>query len=194
MADTSEDIKLANMLASQYGKLHTIETELYNDEAKLNDLLMRPMAKGHPGFVYFRPFMIFAIIVFAVLLFYSPFFNYALLLDSVPKDYAQITLMIPFFSAALILITGAVFAVNRKNNSAKVEAQKDFESRTPKIEKLKKAISELEADQAELSSELKQYDTLIPKQHRNQMDMKRVAYLLESGRASSIKEAVETLS
>ena len=102
--------------------------------------------------------------------------------------------MIPFFSAALILITGAVFAVNRKNNSAKVEAQKDFESRTPKIEKLKKAISELEADQAELSSELKQYDTLIPKQHRNQMDMKRVAYLLESGRASSIKEAVETLS
>lgn len=183
-----ESLDLVETLLAKYTEIEDLESEVGDCEIKLS----HPLVHGRTAsgmFHYFWSFLLASGIA-AVVCFFLWLANCISIYNTFPWPE-----VLNFFYSIIplgIFIFGLVYSIrkSRAEYNALIElTNKELQDRAD----LKKKYRELENRLVDCRSELIKLDRNIPEEYRNTHSMTKMKYLLESGKASSLKSAITCL-
>lgn len=181
-----ESLDLVETLQTKYTEIKELETEISDCEYKLSHPLVHGRVPTH-FFRYFWKFMLVSGISFVVFSWYG----FALGLSNFPWP----EVIMPFFFSitAGIFIFGLIYSIRRSNAEA-VAIDEYNEKEQQDRKELRTKSRELKERLAECESDLIKLDWAIPEKYRNTRSMKTLKFIMESGKASDLREAINYLS
>lgn len=183
-----ESLDLVETLLAKYTEIEDLESEVGDCEIKLS----HPLVHGRTAsgmFHYFWKFLLASGIA-AVVCFFLWLANCISIYNTFPWPE-----VLNFFYSIIplgIFIFGLIYSIrkSRADYDGLVEyTNQELQDRAD----LRKKYRELESRLADRKSELMKLDSNIPEEYRNAHSMTKMKYLLESGKASSLKSAITCL-
>ena len=184
-----ESLDLVETLQTKYTELNDLESEVSDCKNELSRPLVHGRTPTNP-FRYFWKFLLASGIAVVVCfwLWLATCFRFS---DPFPWPEA-----LTIFYAIIplgIFIFGLIYSIraSRADYDGLVEyTNQELQDRAD----LRKKYRELESRLADRKSELIKLDSNIPEEYRNAHSMTKIKYLLESGKASSLKSAITCLN
>lgn len=177
----ADSIIFVDNLKSRYTEVEKMQKAIIDNESRL----IRPLELNYRSYSFFRFFwkyLLFAFISFYLLLIIAAL--------AAGNDTAfNIFLAIAFIAPVALLITGGVLSAKRReeeNEAISMGNQRAKDSR----QRLEKETAELKNTLAIKKRELYKAASVLPEDFRKSTSMSQIKRLLESGKASSIKEAI----
>lgn len=180
-----ESLDLVETLLAKYTEIEDLESEVGDCEIKLS----HPLVHGRTAsgtFHYFWSFLLASGIAVVVCLFLWFFLSF----NGFP--WPKVLNFLCSGTPLGIFIFGLIYSIrkSRAEYNALIElTDKELQDRAD----LKKKYRELESRLIDSRSELIKLDRNIPEEYRNTHSMTKMKYLLESGKASSLKSAITCL-
>lgn len=179
-----ESIEFADKLKNMYVEVEKLEHEVADHEARIS----KPLSLDYRFYSFFRFFWKY--LVWAAVSFFVMDFLALITMRAEGAMYFFFAMM--FISPIVLLIVGVINAGKRRDE----ENAAIFEGN----ERAKRQRVELEKDTAELKSklaikkrELAKEEVNVPEDLRKSSSMSAIKTLLQSGKASSLQEAITTL-
>ena len=192
--NTSEEaVSMADYLADIYDSIQKLESNISNCERQLlSQQSSFPQAR-YRAFRFFLPFFIASLIIAGLSVLFLAIQIVIADSNEFGRTFEKIIPFAHFIIIMIIHVPGGVYARNKRDklNSAMDEYEADCKK---KSEELQKKCIDLKTRLKIVQEEAASYNEIIPADLRKRVGMVRVRKLIESGRASTIEEAVSILS
>ncbi len=162
MIDHIEGIRLAQRIASAYKEMKSTEEEIENlqkenkrDESSID-------TSRHEFVEYFKPFLIFAMIVGLIVLFFAYLENFMLHYNGDPGAdfFGKIWFLLPLAWVLLITLPAGIYS-NRRKNKVNARMDEDENYRRKKISEREAGISKLNDRLKELRAEVDECNEIL---------------------------------
>lgn len=177
-----ESLELVKTLHTKYAEILDLENEISGCETKLSRPLVHGRVPSHM-FRYFWKFLVASAIAVVVC--------FWLWLASFNSNFPWPEALFIFYSIIplAIFIFGFIYSLRRTKAEAMAideQTEKEIQDRA----ELRKKYREFQTRLDECKSEIVKLDYSIPEEYRNAHSIMKLKYLLESGKASSLKDAI----
>ena len=179
-----ESINFIENLKNKFAEVEKLEREVSDNDAKLS----KPLSLNYGSYSFFRFFWKY--LIWAAVSFFVMDFLALISMNSEGVMYFFFAMM--FISPVAVLIIGAILAGKRRDTENEAIAAGNDRARDQR-EKLKKDNADLKSTLAAKKRELAQASEVLPSPLRKSTSVTQIKTLLQSGKASSIQEAVAIL-
>jgi len=181
-------IKLARKLLNNYERLENLNTEINDLEFQIKKRQVSSTPPRYSTFRFFWPFFIVAIGASVLVAF----------LGSIMAVAANSELLLAFvkilsYLAVPIVLLAGLFIAKALRNRANAKLEEKENAITYELNGVHQKVVGLRNQQSDLSVEMLVYKDLVPFNMRNRIYMQKVINLLETDRAGTFEEAIETL-
>ena len=183
---TDESIAYLDKLKSRLTEIEKLEHEVSDNEERLN----KPIQLNYGSYSFFRfywPYLVGAGVTFIVLSFIT------LIVASGGSDTASIIFLILTYGSPIAILIAGIFLASKKRGEENYAVSLGNEKAKQQRTKLEKDTAELKSKLATRKRDLASFNTKVPANLCTTTSMTKMKALIQSGKASSLEEAIRMM-